>query len=288
MASRYECTELQIILIIPEMSIELNKVVILLTEWLELDKMYTHYVLNDLRIIDKQRRTMFSNRQSNERLFNQLNYRIQLVLNTLDQKQNELGVVEFPSADEKDADENGPDPPEEEISYTKAYSNLDCKTMLDRAEREVNKHEQDLKKMCRQVTLINKKQKRERYLAIEALRKKLTELTDVLMNFYHNKRVKQSDLDLLEFAYIQYKEILIYKQCSDNLSKIFYEIELPSVKITASNHLQYSPMSLSSDVSTSSGNLKYFNLKRKTSNFIFPFHVEQIKSLCFRSRLYPI
>ncbi len=256
MASRYECKELQIVLMIPEMSLELNKVVILLTEWLELDTTYNHYVLNDLRVIDKQRRAMFTNRQSSERLFSQLNHRIQLVLNTLDEKQSELGTVAFPQSDEKETTESEAERQEEEFSYSKAFANMDCKTMLDRAEREVNKHELDLKIMCRQVTLLSKKQKRERYEAIETLRKKLADLTEVLMNFYHTKRVKQSDLDLLEFAYIQYKEILIYKQCSDNLNKIFYDIELPSVKITASTHLQYSPMSLSSEVTTSSGKKK--------------------------------
>jgi hypothetical protein len=260
MASRYECKDLQIILLIPEMSVELGKAVLLLNEWLELDKMYIQYLLNDLRLIDKQRRAMFSQSSSNERFFKQLNYRIQLVLNTLDQKQSELGVVELEerdlSVDELAGNaDSGRDEDEaaEKFSYSKAFANLDCKAMLDRAEREINKHEQELKQISRQTTLLSKKEKRERYVAIESLREKLSDLTQVLMTFYHSKRVKQSDLDLLEFAYIQYKEILIYKQCSDNLNKIFYEIELPSVKITASTHLQYSPMSLSSDTGTSSG-----------------------------------
>ena len=257
LANRYDCTDLQLVLFIPEMSLELNKCVLLLTEWLDFDKSYTQYILNDLKQIDKQKRALLSSRQLGERLFNQITYRIQFLLTALDSKQKELGAIVIYStckSDENDAAAEAQE--QEEVFNYHFYSSLDCKSMLERTEQDVKKYELNLKQMCRLATTLKKK-KEERHIQFETLRRRLNNLSDILFTFYHKKKVKQSDLDLYEFAFIQLKEILIYKQCSDNLNKIFYEIELPPVKISTSNHSQYSWSTLPTGTSNLTGIFGY-------------------------------
>lgn len=276
LANRFECEDLQLILIIPEMSVELNKCITLLNDWLQLDKTYVEYVLNDLEQIDKQRKEHIANRHFSERLFNQLNHRIQLLVNDLEAKQKDLlSMLVKPGKTTFDESEHFNSNRHNVVTLIEYNSALDSKKMLDQIEKELKNCELESARINRMLSS-SKKQKEERYRHADAMLKRLGHLSGVIAEFHQSKKVKQSDLDVLEFAYTQLKEIVIYKQCSENLEKIFYDIELPRVKISTSSQIQYS--SLPTETFSPAG---WFEFSRIVSKLKKIVNLENKFSICF-------
>jgi hypothetical protein len=51
-----------------------------------------------------------------------------------------------------------------------------------------------------------------------------------MIYFYEEKKVKQNELDILENCHLKLKTILMYKDSSETLNKIFFDLPLPATK----------------------------------------------------------
>lgn len=207
LSKRFDLGLLQVCLIIPEHSFVLKKCISLVKEWIEYDKEYSSYVYRDLKIIEKQKKSLALLKYSCESLHNQLVYRIDLIKND---------VFEMSMGRKLDSLS------EAQVLKRKnfKYSDFDCRTMLERIGLELNQMDNELAKLKRKFSA-------ERFCVLKS---NLGDLREEMFILYEEKKVQQVDIDLLENSYFKLKEILMFKNSSEILEKIYYNIQLPNLK----------------------------------------------------------
>lgn len=257
LSKRFDLDYLQVLLIIPEYSKVLNKCVSYLKDWIEYDKEYPGFILNDLKSIDKKNKSLASQKYNCEKLYNQLMYRIELVKNNLyDLSMNK-------KRDFRIFDEDGEESFRDYI-YTERkeykprhhrykYSEHDCRSMLQQINAELSQLEPE-------VSILNRKFSEEKF---DNLKKTLTYLREQLVYLYQVKKIEQNDVDILKNCHFKLKEILMYKSCTETLEKIYFNISLPSLKFGLPNSLNN--LEASNFEFNEQTNSNFFQLNSKTS-----------------------
>jgi predicted nuclease with TOPRIM domain len=245
---RFDCDLMPVILIIYEYDTQLNSCIELLKEWLQYDRSYSKLLLDDLKEVDKQKKNLNSVKYQCECKYNQLQFKF----NALNMKIEAIGKELIESLRKKDAKMN----PNDEgsgiddvyslnvkrvfnIKYYK-YQNLDCNQLLEAIDGDLNRLEFDLTNFRATISSTKSKesiaQMKEKFEQINEMKNKLERLEYEAKHLFHEKRIKPNELDLYENCYFKLKEIHMYKNCPQTLNKIFFNLELPSIKFGLPNN----------------------------------------------------
>ena len=244
---RFGCDLMPVILIIYEYDTQLKTCIELLIEWLEYDRSYSDLLFADLKEVDKQKKNLNSVKYNCECKYNQLLFKFNAVSTSI----QAIGKEQSESLKKKDAKLN----PDEgsnigdvyslndkrvfNLKYYK-YQNLDCNQLLEATDRDLNQLELELSMFRSTISSTKSKESiakmKEKFEQINEIKSKLERLEYETQHLFHEKRIKPNELDLYENCYFKLKEIHMYKNCPQTLNKIFYNLELPSIKFGLPNN----------------------------------------------------
>ena len=206
-------------------------------------------MLADLKEVDKQKKNLNSVKYTCECKFNQLLYKF----NSLSNRVQSIGKELTESLKKKDAKLN---PSEDNSSiidemyslkskrnfnlkYFK-YQSLDCNQLLQATYTDLNDIELELTNFRAAISSTKSKESiskmKEKFESLNGLKEKLERLEYETVNLFQEKKIKHNELDLYENCYFKLKEIHMYKNCPQTLNKIFYNLQLPSIKFGLPNN----------------------------------------------------
>jgi hypothetical protein len=235
LARRFDLKSLPVVLILPEYSVVLNKCVKILNEWLIYDKEYSDFIETDTKDIEKRKKNLNAIKHGSEVLFNDITHKIKLAKNLLELheqeinetcKKNEVKMYWLKTESTKIF--------QPKLKLNPDYEHLDCRNMLERLNIDFGKLEAEIPKLNCHIdknTFKNKQMIMEdKYRQFDALRSKIINMENQMIYFYEEKKVKQNELDILENCHLKLKTILMYKDSSETLNKIFFDLPLPATK----------------------------------------------------------
>ena len=245
LCQRFDAHLVPIILIIPEYSNVLKQCIRILNEWLEYDREYAMLIEVDLKELEQRKKRMQSIRHSQKQMYNQLIHRIKTIRVNLD-----LCAVEFADLLKKVAKkckwpiEDFVEEKNEQIKFrnwqllkvkaiaTSKYIKSDCKLMLVNIDRELDDEESQLNKFKVSIHTIKPKKSlyKEKLAEMEALESNLNDLEHQLIHYYEIKKLNPNEIIILENCCLKLKEIHMFKNSTDTLRKIHYDLPLPSLK----------------------------------------------------------
>ena len=260
LSRRYECADYQVVLVVPEHSMQTRRCVETLREWLEYDRAYAKYHLPiDMVEIDKRRKSLNSIKSSTELIYTQLVYRLHLLKAPIEANEREMQEM-YRKKDTTStttttttaatatatatsrmtmavfADSSSY---QQHKHATSRYASMECRQMLDEMNRELDKWEHEEVKINRAILALKPKQYmkiNEIFIHIERVKSAVWWLDEQLVHLYQEKKVKQNDLDILDNCYLRLKEIHINKMSSEALGKIFYGLPMPTFKLNSTSN----------------------------------------------------
>lgn len=238
LSRRFDLKDIPIVLILPEYSVVLNKCLKILHEWLVYDKEYSDFVLTDIKDIEKRKKNLNAIKHGSEVLFNDLTHKIKLDKNALELHEQE--IAEVCKKNEVKMYWSKKEYKEPKMKIDPVYTNLDCRAMLERLNSDLIKLETEIPKLNCVIdknTFKNKQMIMEdKYRQFDSVRSSILNMEKQLNYFYEEKKVKQNELDILENCHLKLKTILMYKESTETLNKIFFDLPLPATKFALTDN----------------------------------------------------
>lgn len=238
LARKFDLKDIPIVLVLTEYSIVLNKCLRVLHEWLVYDKEYFNFVTRDIKDIEKRKKNLNAIKHASDVIYNDIVHKIKQAKQAFEA--HELELVETCKKNEVKMYWLNNRDPTVRLKLNPEYVNLECRAMLERLQADLVKLELEIPKLNATIDKNTFKNKQmimeEKYKHYDALRAAFVNMENQLNYLYEEKKVKQNELDILENCHLKLKTIIMYKESSETLNKIFFDLPLPATKFALTDN----------------------------------------------------
>jgi hypothetical protein len=253
---RLDASHIQAVLLVPELSSQIKEAVTKAFNWINYDKAYSGFILDDLNSIGKRKKNLFHLKHAQETAYNQLMHKFRAMRNAIESSDH----VARKADDDYFSKPKGTKSIKLKRSYynrlNSKYAQMECRLMIEQMQIDFDQLETSYLKTKKQLNHLRMKKASEddieqKHVELDLLIMRFYQLEDQLVQFYNEKKIKQDNLNILENCHFKLKEIYMFKTCSDSVKKIFYDLPLSSLKFgVPNNELNQPPAKLPNEYDT--------------------------------------
>jgi hypothetical protein len=239
----FDAEILPIVFIIPEFTSQLGECVKYLYEWLDFDRSYVVFIQKDLTEIEAKQKNLLNTKLSQDKMFtfmiNRINSLNELINNDqmndlIQRKENHNLLLNDQSTDQnisavyQELNELSINTIVKQLMAFRSenYLKYNCQEMLTRYNENLTEVENKLNRLIKSFRIDNNEKRK----CTRCIKSFLSEYEKQIHVNYKNKSIEQTDIDLQEHCILKLKNIIVYKQSSQLLEKLFFNMPLTILK----------------------------------------------------------